>query len=132
MQSATGSVAADGIFPVDVLMKSVARGHRQQRRATHVVVRAELAGLEDHLEVRLPDGLLHLDDLVVDLRVPAGEEGAAVDDHVDLVGAELDRAARVATLRSVGYWPDGKPLRRRRRARRCRGGARRRSARGSR
>ena len=79
-------------------MKSAPRGHREQRRAAHVVVRAELAGLEDHLQVRGADGLLHLHDLVVDLRVAAGEERAAVDHHVDLVGAELDGAARVGDL----------------------------------
>src|SRR5581483_6784438 len=45
--------------------------HREQRRAAHVVVRAELRDLEDHLQVRLAAGLLHLDDLVEDLRVPA-------------------------------------------------------------
>jgi hypothetical protein len=42
--------------------------------------------------VRFADRLLDLDDLVVDLRVAAGQEGAAVDHHVDLVGAELDHA----------------------------------------
>ena len=48
--------------------------------------------------MRGPAGLLHLDDLVVDLRVAAGEEGAAVDHHVDLVGAELDGLAHVGEL----------------------------------
>ena len=66
-----------------------AGGHREQRRAAHVVVRAELADLEDHLQVRVAAGLLHVHDLVEDLRVAAGEERAAVDHHVDLVGAEL-------------------------------------------
>ncbi len=44
--------------------------------------------------MRVAARFLHLHDLVVDLRVAAGEERAAVDHHVDLVGAELDRAAR--------------------------------------
>ena len=80
-------------------MKSAARGDREQRRAADVVVGAELAGLEDHLQVRLAAGLLHADDLVVDLRVAAGEEGAAVDHHVDLVGAVLDHPAHLVELR---------------------------------
>src|SRR5438067_3217977 len=49
-----------------------AGGHCKERRTPHVVVGAELARLEDHLEVRGADGFLHLDDLVVDLRVAAG------------------------------------------------------------
>ena len=42
--------------------------------------------------------LLRRRDLVEDLRVVAGEHRAAVDDHVDLVGPELDRAAHVGEL----------------------------------
>ena len=75
-----------------------AGGHREQRRAADVVVRAELAGLEDHLQVRGAAGLLHLDDLVVDLGVAAGEERAAVDHHVDLVGAERNRLTHIREL----------------------------------
>src|SRR5919201_4441555 len=67
-----------------------AAGDREERCATHVVVRPELAGLEDHLQVRAAGAdLLRPHDLVVDLRVPTREEGAAVDDHVDLVNALL-------------------------------------------
>ena len=43
-------------------------------------------------------GLLHRDDLVVDLAEPAREERAAVDHHVDLVRARLDRRADVGEL----------------------------------
>src|SRR5436190_1297699 len=75
-----------------------ARGDREQRGSADVVVRTELTRLEDHLQVLVSDGLLDLDDLVVDLRVAAGEEGAAVDHHVDLVGPELDDAARLGDL----------------------------------
>ena len=71
---------------------------REQRGAADVVVGAELAGLEDHLQMRGAARLLDPDDLVDDLRVAAGEEGAAVDHHVDLVGAELDRLAHVGEL----------------------------------
>ena len=48
--------------------------------------------------MRVAAGLLHLDDLVEDLGVPAGEERAAVDHHVDLVGAQRDRVLDVAQL----------------------------------
>jgi hypothetical protein len=41
--------------------------------------------------VRGAAGLLDRRDLVVDLRVVAREERAAVDDHVDLVGPGRDR-----------------------------------------
>src|SRR2546421_6910657 len=52
-----------------------AAGDREQRCAAHVVVRPELAGLEDDLEVRAPGAdLLHADDLVVHLSVAAGQE----------------------------------------------------------
>ena len=40
--------------------------------------------------MRVAAGFLDLHDLVVDLGVAAGEERAAVDHHVDLVGAERD------------------------------------------
>ena len=96
--SATGSVAALGSLPVDVLMKSAPAAIASSDGAAHVVVGAELAGLEDHLEVRVAARLLHAHDLVVDLRVAAGEERAAVDHHVDLVGAELDGPAHVVEL----------------------------------
>ena len=43
-------------------------------------------------------GLLHGGDLVEDQAVAAGEERAAVDDHVDLVGAGRDRLRRVGEL----------------------------------
>jgi hypothetical protein len=69
-----------------------AGGDREQARATDVVVRAELTGLEDDLQVRVAARLLHSAHLVVDLGVVAGEERAAVDDHVDLVRAHLRHA----------------------------------------
>ena len=45
-----------------------------------------------------PDGLLDLDDLLEDRQVVAGQERAAVDDHVDLVGAGFDRRADLGDL----------------------------------
>ncbi len=98
MQSVTGSVAAGLTLPVDVLMKSApAAIARSDARRTLSYV-AELAGLEDHLQVRDPARLLDADDLVDDLRVAAREERAPVDHHVDLVGAERHGIAHVCQL----------------------------------
>ena len=49
--------------------------------------------------------VLHGDDLVVDLADPPGEERAAVDHHVDLVRAGVDRRAHVREL-DVERTPD--------------------------
>ena len=97
--------------------------------AADIVVGHQFAGLEDHLEVRIAARRLHCDDLVVDLRVAAGEEGAAVDHHVDLVGAgghgvgrveQLHRQARPAARPRGGHACHGRLVscRRRRDARR--------------
>src|SRR6478735_5801527 len=80
-----------------------ARHHREPARAPDVVVGLQLTGLEDHLEVGAgavgPGArLLDLGDLLVDVEVAPGEERAAVDDHVDLVGAGLDGVAGVGEL----------------------------------
>ncbi len=87
-----------------------AGGHRQHARPANVVVRLELARLEDDLEVRLAARLLDLDDLVEHGPVVAGEERATIDDHVDLVGAGFDRLAGLGILISRKVWPDGKPV----------------------
>ena len=79
-------------------MKSAPGGHREHRRPAHVVEGPELAGLEDHLEVRVPAGLADRDDLLEHRRVVAGEECAAVDDHVDLVGPGRDGGPRLGEL----------------------------------
>ena len=57
--------------------------------------------------MRLAADLLHAPHLVVDLRVVAGEEGAAVDDHVDLVGAELGDAGGLLDLQLGRHLPGG-------------------------
>ena len=86
-------------------MKSAPASIASQRGAAHVVVGRQLAGLEDHLEVGAssPQASLTATISSKTSQVVAGQEGAAVDDHVDLVGAgrdrvrgvgELDRAAR--------------------------------------
>src|SRR5690606_25173003 len=71
---------------------------RQPGGSPHVVQGGQFAGLQDHLEVSGTAGLLDRADLLVDLEVVAGEEGAAVDDHVDLGGAVGDGAAGVGEL----------------------------------
>src|SRR4029077_7178299 len=62
------------------------------------VVSLELARLEDDLEVRRPGRLLDLDDLFENRQVVARQEGAAIDDHVDLVGTSLDRRLDLGDL----------------------------------
>ncbi len=56
-----------------------------------------------------PDGLLDLDDLLEDGGVVAGEERSAVDDHVDLVGARLDRGTRLGQLDVAERLAAGEP-----------------------
>ena len=90
MTSVTGSVAAGWTLPVEVLMKSAPAAMARIAGSPDLVVRLELAGLEDHLEVGVATGLLDLDDLVEDGRVVARSGSAAVDDHVDLVRACFD------------------------------------------
>ena len=75
-----------------------AREQREPGGAAHVVVARQLAGLQDDLEVGAAAGLLDGDDLVVHLAVAAGEEGAAVDHHVDLAGARVDGERGVGQL----------------------------------
>ena len=70
--------------------------HGEPGGAPDVVVRDQLAGLQDHLEVRVAARLLDRDDLLVDLGVPPGEEGPAVDHHVDLARAGAYRGRDVA------------------------------------
>ena len=85
-------------------LDEVAAGQdREPGRAAHVVVGVQLAGLEDDLEVRVgaviaAARLLDRHDLVEDDAVVAGEEGATVDHHVDLVGAGGDRLTGVGDL----------------------------------
>ena len=85
--------------------------HRQDRGAADVVVGAELARLQDHLEVRLAGRLLDGGDLVVDLLVVTAQEGAAVDDHVHLVGARRHRLPRLGKLHleeALPRWKGGR------------------------
>lgn len=52
-----------------------------------VVEGLEFAGFEDDLEVGLAAGVADGGDFVEDAAVVAGEESAAIDDHVDFIGA---------------------------------------------
>src|SRR3954452_4037801 len=90
-------------------LDEVAAGeHGQPARPPHVVVGDELAGLQDDLEVRRSAGLLHRDVLVEDVQVATGEERAAVDNHVDLVGAVGDGVPDVGELhRAAGAGAGG-------------------------
>src|SRR5579863_10416738 len=73
--------------------------HGQPRGAPHVVQGDQLAGFQDDLEVSSCfDDLADGGDLVVDELIVPGQEGAAVDDHVDLVGPRLDGVLRVSQL----------------------------------
>src|SRR5579863_5090441 len=79
--------------------------HGQPRGTSHVVQRDQLAGFQDDLEVSSAGGaggrfddLADGGDLVIHQLVVPGQEGAAVDDHVHLVGARLDRVPGVGQL----------------------------------
>src|SRR4051794_6871204 len=90
-------------------LDEVATGqHRDPGGAADVVQRDQLTGLEDHLQGRRSAGLLHRHDLVVDVEVPAGEERAAVDHHVDLVGTVGDGVLYVGDLDGAAGAPAGK------------------------
>ena len=108
----TGRVAAGWTLPVEVLMKSAPAVIASQRGPPDVVVGLQLAGLEDHLQVRraavgAPARLADRDDLVVHVEVAAGQERAPVDHHVDLVGAGLHRQPGVGELDLAARPPAG-------------------------
>ena len=107
-------------------MKSFGRmhAHREEGGGADAVVGLQFARLEDDLERRLAAGLDDGGDLVLHARVFAGEERAAVDHHVDLVGAVGDRLPHLGEARlAAAPVPTGTRSRRRRCARSCRRGA---------
>ena len=119
MQSATGQRRGAGLtFPVDVLTKSAPPPSRAASRGARCrTSRARPSrGSPSGARRRTPPSP---DDLVEHLRVAAGEKRAAVDHHVDLVGAELDRARTSASLTPTGTGRTGSPSRRLRPSRRC-------------
>ena len=69
--------------------------HRQDACATHLVQRAEFAGLQDDLEMRVAAGFLDGRDLVEYEAIVAGKERPARNHHVDLIGALVDGHARI-------------------------------------
>ena len=78
MQSADGSVAPRPDLARRRLDEVGTGRHRQHRRLPDTVVAAELARLQDHLEVGGAGGLARGHELVVRLRVPAAQEQRAV------------------------------------------------------
>ena len=103
-------------------LDEVAAGdHRQPAGPADVVVGLELAGLEDHLEVApLAAGLATATISSKTSMVAPGEERAAVDHHVDLVGPGVDGVLDVGELdvaaprgRSGRRWPRRRCARRR-------------------
>ena len=91
MTSVTGSVAAGVTLPVEVLMKSApaAMARMLARRTLSNVSSSPVSRMT--LRCAVAAGGLDGHDLVEHGRVVARQEGAAVDDHVDLVGTGLDR-----------------------------------------
>ena len=74
-------------------MKSAPARMRDVAGEADVVVGLEFAGFEDDFEVRGAAGFFHGGDFVGDAVVISGEENAAVDDHVDFIGAIAGGAA---------------------------------------
>src|SRR5207237_370296 len=75
-----------------------AADHAEPRRPPDVVERDQLARLENDLEVGGAARRLDALDLVEHFAVAAGEEGAPVDHHVDLVGTGVDGRSNVGQL----------------------------------
>lgn len=97
----------DGDLPGGGLDKVRACRDSDLGRLVDVLVRLELAGLEDDLEVGLAAGLLDRDDLVVDLLVVPLEELPAGDHHVDLVGTAAGGVLDLGDLDLDGRLPGG-------------------------
>ncbi len=98
MSSVTGSVAAGRDLAGRRLDEVAAGQHADPGGAPDVVVRGQLAGLQDHLEMRVTAGPLHRDDLVEHVEVSPGQKRAPVDHHVDLVRTGVDRGLGVGEL----------------------------------
>ena len=79
-------------------MKSAQGQHDQPCGPGDVVEGGQFSGLQDHLEMGHAARLPHRAHLLVDLRVPAGQECPAVDDHVYLVRARVHRVGDVGEL----------------------------------
>ena len=101
----TWGVAAGTILPVDVLMKSppAAMPISLALRTTSSEPSSPVSRMT--LRCARAAGLFRGGDLVEHLAVVAREHRAAVDDHVDLVGAELHRAPHVVELHGEGRLP---------------------------
>jgi hypothetical protein len=82
--------------------------HRDLAGDADIVVSDEFAGFENDFQVRGAAGFFRRGDFVENFRVIAGEEGATVDDHVDLVSAIGDGAADFLELRPQRHLAAGK------------------------
>ena len=98
MTRATGGVAAGLTLPVEVLMKSApaSSASTDARRTLSSVTSSPVSRMTFRCAV--PQAALRRDDLVEHLPVAAGQEGAPVDHHVDLVGAGGHRVRDVGQL----------------------------------
>ncbi len=77
------------------------RAHREETGGADLVVAVELAGFEDDFQAdRLAAGFEDGGDFVADLGEMAGEEGVAVDDHVDFVRAVVHGPANFGQARA--------------------------------
>ena len=64
-----------------------------------MVVRPQLGGLKNHIQVRVAACVLDPRDLTHDAKIVTGEERLARDHHVDLIGSGCDRILGVTQLR---------------------------------
>ena len=98
MTRVTGRVAAGLTLPVEVLMKSApaAIARTLARRTLSYVSSSPVSRIT--LRWVSPQASLTATISSKTARVVAGQEGAPVDDHVDLVGAGLDRLAGLGQL----------------------------------
>ena len=114
MISVTGIVAAGWTLPVGQRgCAGHARGrvHRDIARVSNLFERAELARLQDDLEMGRSAGALDLTDLLRDLGMAAFKPRAARDDHVDLVGAVGDGARAIGQAKIEWILPARKARR---------------------
>ena len=91
-------VAAGRDFAGRGLDEIAAGAHPDFAREADVVVSLQLAGFENHFQMRVAARFLHRGDFVEDSVVIAGQKNAAIDHHVDLIRAVARRAAHFFEL----------------------------------
>ena len=102
----TGSVAFR-LFAGGGLDEVGAGHHADQAGPGHIAQRAEFAGGQDRLQVRLAAGRAERADLVVERAPVAGERMAAGDDDVDLLRAGRHRGLDLLHAQLEGVEPGG-------------------------